>query len=688
MKKYVFHNPQAEVIVPSRLQNHLHERGRSLVQMMSSRKSIRVLCAPALFGKSVLAFQYAKIVFPEQDVLWVKADDPRFLRDLDADRYGVSVDSAELEKPEAVAEAVTKMAADTAQGLDYPKDALIVFDAVPVLSRKRQAQFTMLAALLQKLRNEVIITTRGLPKYHLEQAIPADQRSPRLIISAQDLLLDSHEVSWIAPSLQHSTRGWACPAVLCDKEQGQQRFMISLENLPLSSHEEALLCTALILQWGTQTDLLSFVNDSADMDLRAFVKHYPHAGLKNHSFSALMLTPKERFSLLWSQLPRLVEQSPYVCQHDYLVALLGRLNQFENTTLIDCILQYCMEDDERTEYCKQHAAKGEVYARRKEPLTFLANPGMLMGTAPAGNPKANGDQGGEVDAAQTIAPADEAAPAYVAAPADEAAPAAPNAPEPSFQRIVSDDFPIVLNLFGRFELTRAGKPLKEKGEVRKLAKIMLTLLIANHGKDLSRHWLEQAIWPGVYTTTISSNFYNLWGYVKRLLISDKAERRKFSRSRDSISLRTLWIESDVVKADQLCDAFGTVRSVDSCADVVEQLDRLYKGALLPGVDNAQVEAYRMRYHNKILTTMVQGSNFLFKEGQASRAMHFASEAFHKDEAREDSCYTYMVIQRKLGLKTGALTTYAQCKEAMAERYGVDPPKRLEMLYQEILKEVS
>ena len=113
--------------------------------------------------------------------------------------------------------------------------------------------------------------------------------------------------------------------------------------------------------------------------------------------------------------------------------------------------------------------------------------------------------------------------------------------------VVHDSDRLVINLFGKFEVRRGGKSVPEKGEIRKLAKVLIGLLVVNYQKDLPRAWVEQRLWPGSISSSISSNFYNLWAYVKKTLSRNEEERMLLGRTRDSVSLRELQIESDVIK---------------------------------------------------------------------------------------------------------------------------------------------
>lgn len=109
---------------------------------------------------------------------------------------------------------------------------------------------------------------------------------------------------------------------------------------------------------------------------------------------------------------------------------------------------------------------------------------------------------------------------------------------------------------------------------------------------------------------------------------------------------------------------------------------------MPGIENAQLESYRNKFQNKVLDVLTEGSRIIYSKGNRYVALHFAGFAFGQNIAREDVCYLYMFIQKELGHYTGAINTYVECRGALVDEYGIDAPRRLDALYEEIIKEVS
>ena len=71
----------------------LINRKRLLVSLLSDREAVRVICAPPLYGKTVLGNQYARMAFPPGNVTWVQASEPEFLVNLDSGSIEEVLDS-------------------------------------------------------------------------------------------------------------------------------------------------------------------------------------------------------------------------------------------------------------------------------------------------------------------------------------------------------------------------------------------------------------------------------------------------------------------------------------------------------------------------------------------------------------------------------------------------------------------
>ncbi len=588
----------------------LVERNRLLVSLLTDRSAVRVICAPPLFGKTVLASQYARVAFEAEQVDWVHANAPQFLVGLDKGRSAFSEIGSSA------------------------GDRLVVFDDVPRLTGQRRESFVDLLLALHSPGNEILVTT-------VDFDLAFDIQVPTVVLDARQMALAAEEVPCrltgidgmeLSDGSSILTVGKRMlPAVFLDREDGMRRFADSLSRTTPACIEEAVCLLALVIGKGRFSQLASIFPEGVSRMGGAIERAYPHAGIKRASseFCALPLTANTRFDLLCLHLDTLTRYSSASDEQGFLMDFCELCNATGNSALLSSVLDDLLAVESREEFC-QSRGKG-------------------------GSP--NGIVVGEKD------------------------------PQHSALRFSSSSA-LRINLFGRCEITRNGEPVADPASIRKKAKVVIALLLVNHNKDIPRTWLERVVWPESDPSCVRSSFYNLWSYIRKTLSSSDSDPFALRASRDTVSLQGLDVESDVVMVDGLCHRLHGCNDPAECLSLLSQLERLYVGSLLPGIENEQLETYRVMYQNRVLDAAVNGIRVLVKAGELRHAQRFAAFAFDIDPTREDVVYLYMKVQKLLGQFAGAISTFVSCRHALVERFGIDGSSRLEALYQEILCDVS
>lgn len=693
---YVFRDPRLEVVAPQFRTTHLYERKRPLLSMMSARGSLRVLCAPPLSGKSILAFQYANIMVSLRQTIWIDASDPRFLRDIDACKLLL-----------AIAEAMK-------QGL--PRCDLAVFDAVPLLSAKRLDYFSSFINALLLSGCEVVITTREAS--FADSIRSFENRVPILNLGVRDIAftqaelkqsLSSEDLREIlsltgAPSFSDAL---AVPAVLCDVRRGRTRLLDALRAVLFSSVFDVAALTALIFEKGRIETLAQFVSGfectSDSLERFATCTGISQGG---GSFRTLSFTVEERFTLLQANKPSLVAHSPYASESDYLHALAQELLSVSESDLANLVLSSCTEQQRRELLWSYGDAKLSESTRSlgrivEHPRSRNTDHPRSQSTERSYTQSVDHCRNQDVDhlrsntkkssrtwfACNELVARRRDPSLYMLGCGRELDKFATEVVINKEDRALSPE-PIVINLFGKFEILRGGRRVPAEGEIRKKGKLLIGLLLVNYEKDVPRNWVEQVVWPDARNKNGHSSYYNLWSYVKAILAETEEERFRLSRLRDSISLRSLPITCDVHVFDKLVNEFSVKCEAGECKRILDQIEAIYQGPLLPGISNAQIDSYRRKYKNKVLDVMMEGVSFLVEKGESYSALQYASFAFQVDPTREDVCYVYMNTLKRLGQFTAAISSYLECHSALVERYGIEASRRLDTLYEEILNEVS
>lgn len=592
----------------------LINRKRLLVSLLSDREAVRVICAPPLYGKTVLANQYARMAFPPGNVTWVQASEPEFL---------VSLDSGNIE--------------EVLDSDGSSPGKLVVFDGISKLKGKRRTSLVTLMGKLHTKQCEVMVTTE-------DSTLAADVELPVVVLDAREMALSSDEL----PKRQchsgnheslfekgHMPTKRSVPPVALDKEKGADRFLKALLRQTPSSPEESLAYLALFLGSGSLSLITDFFDEHTQPDIALVESLFPFAGvsLLSSSFYAFELTVEARHELMAAHYSSIVSFSRFEDEAEFLLACVDS----------------CLAAGKR-------ALASKALESRKVQQWYAEKHGAETGNFSLPIPASDhffGEGGTITDAVKT--------------------------------EIVS---PVRINLFGRCEVTRDGKNVLPNGELRRKAKLVLALLVVNDGKELPRTWIERIVWPESDPACVRSSFYNLWSYIRRVLTPPDEEPFGSRRSRDTVSLAGLNYVSDVGEVHAQCLLLNGCNDPDICKRALGEIERLYCGPLLPGVQNDQIDAYRITYQNRVLDALVDGVRALIRANDLRLAQHYAEFAFGVDQTREDVVYQYMKVQQLLGQYAGAISTFVSCRRALVDRFGIDGSSRLEELYEEILEEVS
>lgn len=257
------------------------------------------------------------------------------------------------------------------------------------------------------------------------------------------------------------------------------------------------------------------------------------------------------------------------------------------------------------------------------------------------------------------------------------------------KRYLSSDQHLIVRMFGGFKMFYHSCAIPRDGRIRTKARSLFALMAINQGKEISRVWLSRVLWPQASETHALQSFYNLWSYLRRLIERETGKKSFIAGESRTVKCSATSVRTDVELLDRVC---SFVRdewvSTENYEELLLLIKDIYQGPLLPGVETFEVVSYRKRYEAKVLETLMCATERLMREENYQLAARFAEYAFLLNHAREDVCYVWMLALRSINQHANALIAYMECRRAMAEEFGIDCSKRLSLLYEEILKEVS
>lgn len=155
---------------------NLIPRNRLVSMMLQDRGALRVISAPHGYGKTLLAYEYAKRVFGSKQVVWVDGSAPEFLQSLDE---GHVVPCG---------------------GGDEESANLVVIDDLPSMDQQRIDTFARCSDELIGRGCEVVVTT--LPSRDWLRSTQPD----RILIAACDLVVTERDVQTVGAGADEAVR--------------------------------------------------------------------------------------------------------------------------------------------------------------------------------------------------------------------------------------------------------------------------------------------------------------------------------------------------------------------------------------------------------------------------------------------------------------------------------------------------
>ncbi len=639
--------------IPARLSQLKFFERSSLLQTMKKRSDrVCIIEGPSLYGKSVLAYQYVHSLCDNKKICWVDAQKKLFLH---------SFSKREL---------LHKLC------MTLGKADVVVFDALPMLDAKTLRVFSFLLSYLVNQHCEIVITCKIKPDLE-------EQGFSTCLLRANDLLLTDDELKEIkrqGKELDANHKGFeTIPFVAFYPQKDMSSFASLITKRTVQNELELFESLLICFGQGTKTELASLFNESFMQRFNDVAKRYPHCGVRLDlaTFSALPLSLYDRCLIFKNSASQLLAVSLVASVEDlaeHAIRILIRREQFSCALLLAkemlpperqlVIFQtygrLCIRCGHSQEVVDLVEAMGEGKLKREIDLLYYA--------------QALGNIGNSDYCSMVLTRVGDLH--------------TEGQPDPLVNHgSLPKDFSI--DLLSGFRVTRLGEPFPQSGAIRSKARILLTLLVLNHKRELSRNWLGRVLWPDSSEEKSRQNFYNLWSYTKRLFERGKGNCPYFISTPQSIQLNADYVDSDIISLEKICDDLinGRMPSM-GYGDCLEWIERVCCSSLLPGADCSEISAQSRVLRNRLVDALMAASGVLAKQKNIDLSTRFIQKAFLCDSAREDSCYMLMKIFRASGQYSKAINVFVRHRNTMIDRYGVENSKRVGQLYEEILEELS
>ena len=217
---------------------------------------------------------------------------------------------------------------------------------------------------------------------------------------------------------------------------------------------------------------------------------------------------------------------------------------------------------------------------------------------------------------------------------------------------------------------------------RKKARHMFSLLVLNLGKDVTRDFLFEQIWPHMDRARAMDNFYSIWSNITNTLHKGPFIDRRGEFCR----VNPLYVSSDISEFESLVRSLLTEHiNTAKLLDIYTRIDTVYRGDLLPAETSVPyINASRERFKNLFVDAMITASNQALKTDKEHMALWFAKKAVTEDSKREDAFLSLMKAQISAGQRCSAIQTYLDCQKSLRENLGLDASVEMKSLYSQLI----
>lgn len=261
----------------------------------------------------------------------------------------------------------------------------------------------------------------------------------------------------------------------------------------------------------------------------------------------------------------------------------------------------------------------------------------------------------------------------------------------SIANIESINYPkININLFGGLSVWMGKRQLDPKLFSRQKLKLILCFLAIENGREINKQKLSEMVWPGLESKSQLNSMNTHWSILHKIFTLPDGSCPYLTRTQSSYNINKVLVSSDVQELDDIC-AQLTIGHLDSESwyDLFSKKDYLINGDLLPSEsENTEILKLRKSYKDKIVNALITASERLLEAREIHQALWFAHKAVIRDSSREDTYLLLMKCQMAAGQRTPAMDTYYACKRYLDDKLGLEPSKRLNLMYKNLVSSTA
>jgi len=233
-----------------------------------------------------------------------------------------------------------------------------------------------------------------------------------------------------------------------------------------------------------------------------------------------------------------------------------------------------------------------------------------------------------------------------------------------------------IHTFGRFELSREGRPVTFEGRTQKRALDLLKALVAYGGRGVSEQKLCDSLWPGAEAddarASLKVTLHRLRGLVGHEAIVVRESKLSFDET-------VVWV--DVWRFERAAERLATTRPLSARDHEVlgPQMRELYRGPFLGDEDAGFALLARERLRGKWMRAIATVAGRLQQEGSHEQALAWYEHGLEIEPLAEPFYQGLMRIHQTLHRPADGLGVYQRCRRLLRAQLGVNPSPETESL---------
>ncbi len=247
------------------------------------------------------------------------------------------------------------------------------------------------------------------------------------------------------------------------------------------------------------------------------------------------------------------------------------------------------------------------------------------------------------------------------------------------------DVPVLtIRLFGGLQLVYGDEPWTELTAPRQQS--ILAYLLLHRDRPQTRSRIAFQFWPDRSEKQALTNLRKLLHHLRRALPEiDRylvIQRNAIHWRPDPTCEVDVWLFEDSLRlAEKAYHAGDSVKQQNALVEAIAQ----YSSALLPGLYEDWVLAYREQLSDQYLQSLARLSDLFEVQGDHRSAIQYIERLLRQDPLHEESYRRLMQLYAGQGNRAAALNVYQTCETTLARELGVEPAQETREVFESLLE---